>query len=626
MGSVRGVGMRRANFNCRHAKPLSRGIAASWGFTLVEVLIAVALAAMLLAVLVPVFFLSSRLNSIDRTRTVGLNVAQSRLEAIRTLPYVQVSTATLNALESNTTDSRDARFDGPWKHPGDSAKVYHVAYSVTPVTNRDYKYVTVTVRWDGAPTSGQPVILRTAVYSRPFSPDAVGLRVYSPNETGKDPSVPFHTTPLTGRVTVDPIDAPSVDHVDFIVTADNGSKIAEGTVDNYQEGELNFPRLQYEWTWEGSTTAADGNYMFTATAVGKDAAYTGDMWQRPVKLDCYKNPDPPQWATEGLTAGASAIRVTWSPISSGDLRCYVVERQRVDDTDGSSSTYFHDLPPWSTTLIDRRSLEAGVAYKYRVQSQDLSDLTSKWSSWTNEAASAVPLIPGGSATQAPPPVSSLGAAQTTSIVAGQTTNDRQIALTWPPSAGEAGGGVAYYFVYRSQLNPVTDYVDAGTDWSSPIHVVKIPPPFAPYTWGDTSVEWRGQYEYSVSVADASLNESSRTRSLSVPVDLTTGLWTLTVHANATASLIPKGQKWYALFSFLSVEGGVVYPQPWGITQNSNKLYVNGTKGYSQDLTVFGRYLVTAYYYVNSTGVLVGSITEMVDLANRRDMTFMYQGQ
>ena len=594
---------------------------------MVELLVTIIIAAIFFAALVPVFVMASRQNSIDRTRTVAMNIAQSRVEAIRSLPYDLVTTGTptvegMNLIqrEDDSSDSRDMRFDGPWKSGDRSAKVYRVAYAVTDSPNgQDYKFVTVTVTWDGAPTTGKPVILRTAVYRRPYSTGAVGLKIFTdqdptPQEVNGLPV--FDTTPVKGQVTVDPLYAANVSHVSFFVTANNGAdSIADGSVDNYAEDDLRFPLLSYVWPWEGSTDAPDGDYTFSAVAVMKDG--TSQMWQKHLTLDCGKNPDPPQWAAVPY-AGAAAIMVTWSPTSAGDLRNYVVERQRVVDTDGTSSVYFNDLPPWSTTLIDRRSLATGVAYKYRVMAYDESGNPSTWSLWTNEVPDTQPVMLAGSSSEPPNMVASVGAQQVSAIVNGAETWQKRVDVTWLATTGATG--VSYYFVYRSRLDDAT-YSDTGTGRSSPLYVVQASASKTSYSWDDASVEWRGLYTYSISAADSALDESARVESPSVSVLLTTGQYNLTVTPKALSSINTK--QWYALFSFVSLDTGDVYPKPWGISQPNPKVWV-GTKSYTQMLDVFGRYKVTVYYY--SSQSFVGSMSTIVDLADQRLVTFTWTGQ
>ncbi len=483
-----------------------------------------------------------------------------------------------------------------------------------------YKIVTVIVTLHGPLTSDEvqralhgdlpkTVLLKTAIYRQAYGPDATGLRVYTDAQPSGTQT--FSTGPLKARVTISSVDAPNVDYVRFIVYANNGSQIAGTTVSNYPSSDSRFPALVYEWQWTDSLQAPDGAYTFAAVAVAAGSQQTGAMWQKPIYLD-HKIPDAPKWATNGVVAGANAVMVTWQSAQAGDLRCYEVQR-----TASTGSTTFDNLPRWSTTLVDRRQLQAGVTYSYVVRAWDDAGQAGPWS----EPITATPTSAAGSA---PAATGGVTASQVIGKAGDESTRQRAVSLGWPASVDDHDGGtVAYYLVYRRQVDPVTTFVDAGVDWSSPLKVIAVTTRYGTYSTADASVDWRSLYEFSVTTVDAALYESGRTAAVPVEVLLPTGTFYLTVRATADPSLIPRRQKWYVRLSIVSLDTGEVYPKPWGITQIDDKLYVNGTKPYVQTLTIFGRYQVVASFYDNN-GTFKGTSSVFVDLAETREATVPYQ--
>jgi prepilin-type N-terminal cleavage/methylation domain-containing protein len=610
------------------------------GVTLVELLVTIFVSALFFAAIIPVFVMASKSSSVDRARVTATNIAQSRIEAIRSLPYEQIldqddpnpdDLTTLGELEDAalTSDAFDLRFDGPWKSDPD-AKRYQVTYSVDEVLDtaaggaQHYKIVTVNVTWDGAPLVGKPVVLKTAIYRQATAPDVVSLKVFSteqpdPVEQPTTGALTFWSDPIIARVTIRLNEAADVDYVRFIVYADNGSQIAGGTVSNNPSGET--PRTQYQWEWTESSEASDGPYTVAAVAVAQGTVQTGGLLTQPIYLDDpEEKPDAPKWAANAVVAGAGSVMLTWETVAAGDLAHYQVERHKAGDATVDAT--FTNLPPWSTTLIDRRNLTAGQPYEYYVyaveKSGEAGDVSQKSPQVTPRAAPSVtdPPAPGLAA-----PVS-LSAAQGFETPLDDATRLRQVQLGWPASGiVDAGGTVMYYFVYRNQLVPSTTYVDAGIDWSSPVAVLPADAS-TDYSTVDGTVAWRGTYQYSVTAVDADLRESAETVASPVQVLLPTGTFYLSVYATADQALVGKRKTWTCRVSIVSLDTGEVYPKPWGITPMEDNIKVNGS-AYVQELTTFGRYQVVVSFY-GASKEYKGTSSGFVDLAEAREIWVDYQ--
>ena len=148
------------------------------GVTLVELLVTIILASIFFAAMVPVFVLASRAGGFDRARVVALNIAQSRIEAIRSMPYDSIDANTLATLEgyARSNPKFDPRFDGAWKDdsPGKTYTVTYEAPEIIPAGMTSdyphrYRMVTVTVTWNAAGNE-KKVVLKTAVYRQTSGP------------------------------------------------------------------------------------------------------------------------------------------------------------------------------------------------------------------------------------------------------------------------------------------------------------------------------------------------------------------------------------------------------------------------------------------------------------------------
>jgi len=116
--------------------PSSSRPARQRGFSLIELLVTVVVAAIIFAAMVPVFASALKKTSGDNLRVTSANIAQDRLEKFRALSYPSIT--------PNPTGSAFATT----YTPAGSSKAYTVSYLVADHTS--YKDVAVTVTWAGS--------------------------------------------------------------------------------------------------------------------------------------------------------------------------------------------------------------------------------------------------------------------------------------------------------------------------------------------------------------------------------------------------------------------------------------------------------------------------------------------
>jgi prepilin-type N-terminal cleavage/methylation domain-containing protein len=153
---------------------VNRARQAARGFSMIELLVTVLLAGIIFAAMVPVFAGALKATSRDNLRVTATNFAQDRIEKIRMLSYLDIS--------SNLADPAyvETFAGGQLKStftPAGGGKTYTATYDVAPaplvadpqtgVMTSPYKIITVTVTWPGP---GSPYITKTVV-TNPTSVD-----------------------------------------------------------------------------------------------------------------------------------------------------------------------------------------------------------------------------------------------------------------------------------------------------------------------------------------------------------------------------------------------------------------------------------------------------------------------
>jgi len=122
------------------------------GFTLVELLVTIIIAAIVFAAMVPFIANALSRTAEDQVRVDANNIAQDRIEQIRLLDFAQITAADLNYSPSPTTNPfGDGRFGPTYTLYGQS-RPYTVKYLVTPtpLPTSLQKYIKVTVSKPGS--------------------------------------------------------------------------------------------------------------------------------------------------------------------------------------------------------------------------------------------------------------------------------------------------------------------------------------------------------------------------------------------------------------------------------------------------------------------------------------------
>jgi prepilin-type N-terminal cleavage/methylation domain-containing protein len=191
------------------------------GFSMVELMVAVVIASIVFAAMVPFFANALKRTSEDELRVDSTNIAQDRIEQIRLLGYADVTVPNLTAVD---TSFGDGRFGPTYTMIGET-RPYTVTYEVTPADaggDVPQKVVTVHVtRDDGfvttahtiiknpaaglsTSTDAEPIDLTMTVYfdnaSYVKSPGVVIRRVRT-NVTPNATTTPAPSTPWTSGAT-----------------------------------------------------------------------------------------------------------------------------------------------------------------------------------------------------------------------------------------------------------------------------------------------------------------------------------------------------------------------------------------------------------------------------------------
>jgi prepilin-type N-terminal cleavage/methylation domain-containing protein len=164
------------------------------GFSMIELLVTVLLAGIIFAAMVPVFAGALKKTSEDNFRVTATNIAQDRVEKIRTLDFIDITEGNLNnpAFADNEFGTSFVTVNG---------KSYNVeSYVVTPAPK--YKTITVTVSWSAAAsdsTTVQTVVMDPAAETVGSSP--------TPSATPSPNSTTGTTYTLVVSVTDNDVDA-----------------------------------------------------------------------------------------------------------------------------------------------------------------------------------------------------------------------------------------------------------------------------------------------------------------------------------------------------------------------------------------------------------------------------------
>lgn len=412
------------------------------GFTLMELLVTIVLAAIVFLAMVPLFVQAQQANASDTFRNIALNIAQEKIEKIRSLDYDSVAADKLHP--TTTSNLYNASFAGGQfgstevSYSGAAnPRTFSIDYTVTPVTDAVgkelYKKVIVDVYWV-APPKVKHAILETLVY-RQYAGPTINTFSESPlqfvPETG-DWFIP--STPVTLTAKMDPNDIATTGSVTIKVLDHKGIEVFSKTV-AHNWGTPGDPTNSgtYTTTWS-PVGYVDGTYTFTAQAVSGNAAgtateYAGLPWSKDWALET-----GPPTAPTGLTATplASSIVITWTPSKASDIDHYVLYRN-VDDATQPATPYVASLSPTlATSGYPDTAVSLGHTYYYWLVAVDLT------------AAGPASAVASAHLT---PPSDTTPPSNPTNLTATSLGGRVEIDLAWTASTDNVG--VDHYRVYRS---------------------------------------------------------------------------------------------------------------------------------------------------------------------------------
>jgi len=467
------------------------------GFSFVELLVTIIIAAIAFAAVVPLFVSAQQLNAADLFRQAALNAAQGRIEQIRSLDFASIETTTLASTLETTAPVTNS-----------STRQLTVGYAVTNKPsdiNTKYKVVTVTVSWTAPPNPVKPVVLQTIVYRQYAGPTLSTFwtipAISQNGQLGDDhlTTVKFNaipTTPWTGQRTKSVL---------FQVWDTGGKLVTAQLVYNTSiPGQSNpngsapygfdsSTKNTFWWNWD-STGAMDGTYSASATAAAASTgSYLGPTTSFFFKLSRGITTAAPFGLT--ITPGATQASLTWVAVSGATG--YKVYRST------SAGGPFSLVASTTLAMYNDTGLPSSTNYWYEVSS-------------TTTGAESARCAPVGTKTldastdTTAPSVPTWGSPAITHDVAGTGV----IELKWNAST-DTGSGLGDYRIWRSDSASGTFAVIAT--WTNLNNLV----------YDDTVGSGVTRYYY-ITARDVVLNESAANTTQSATTATTTTAYTLTI--------------------------------------------------------------------------------------------------
>jgi type II secretory pathway pseudopilin PulG len=439
------------------------------GFSLVELMVTIIIATVAFAALVPVFVQAEQKSSADRMRNLALNLAQDKIERVRSLSYSVITAANLHANGSNVgtqfgsaspTDKLNPVTNTivPVNLDNNGSRQLIIHYGVRDATGTTditaYKVVTVTVWWTGNPAPVKPVVLSTEVYGQYAGPQLIAPLVVSPSPDANDWITQKGLTSVAFSATVNSAQAGNTWGVSFVVSDPSGG------LKSVALSGVKVTGTQWSATWT-MTTVPDGYYIVSATAYAFNADGTAGVAGNTLTRDVRLERDPPGPVALTALAGDGSVNLSWDLLSSDEVVSYRVFRSDLPGQEVAPPIKeVDDL----TNCYRDTSVVNGKTYYYKVIAVDVNgNLLSLSDPTVTERPAAPAAIPN----PAYPP-----AVQVTSA----SYSAQSIPLMWSSAVGVAG-----YYVYR----------DGGAD---PVHYVKQP---EATTWTDSDVDWGTTYAYTI---------------------------------------------------------------------------------------------------------------------------------
>jgi prepilin-type N-terminal cleavage/methylation domain-containing protein len=459
------------------------------GFSFIELLVTIVIAAIVFAAMVPVFVMAAKKSGQDNSRNVAVNIAQGRLEKIRGLQYDQIL-ADSTHLNSATFANGQFGTDYLYNNAGGS-KTYWVDYGVSlyPSTavagKEDYKQVQVRVSWAAsraAITAQNSVTLRTIIYKQYAGPMIIGPpRIVAPtlvNKTRLDGGAVGCVTnrAMTIEVDVDPNKLPTTLKVIVGIYSATGELIEQvPDAQVVRFGALN----QWRATWTAPSTVNDGAYVVRAVAMST-TRYLGNNASTEFQLEL----GPPD-DVSGLAAtpGDGLAELDWVRPTAADLDHYEIYRSLTstfgaDPIEGDWVIVGYTDPQPDGVV----ALTNGQLYSYKVVAVDIFGQKS------SGAVTSVTPTPPPDATSPYPPGNLLWSASGLTIT-----------LSWNASPGDVltgtVSGLGDYCLYQA--------TSAVGPWTEIWHGAAIIQPVTHTAYGQTMY-------YKVTAKDLALNESAST--------------------------------------------------------------------------------------------------------------------
>lgn len=344
------------------------------GFSLVELLVTIIIAAIAFGAMVPVFVQAAKSGSQDKARVVALNMAQQALEGARRMTFEQVVSATWTQDEETASGSKTFTVERTVVDQDASATDSRIVS----------KQVTAEVSWD-RPSPGGSITVKTVLYRQFAGPQIVDFTVApwdAENEWITDSTVELTATiSAVDQESMAPVTVGGVTltgYVQFMITSVSGVVVPTIQVPYNAADPTNYKAT---WLVPGGDGVGDGYWTFKAVAFSAQK-YPGNSWEFAKRVES----GPAATVTNLLaTPGDTWVALTWSPSVSNDLAYYEVSRSVVESiaTDGTITLVdgtrtliaggppAEGVTPFLATGFTDTGLTKDVTYAYEVYAVDL---------------------------------------------------------------------------------------------------------------------------------------------------------------------------------------------------------------------------------------------------------------
>ena len=460
------------------------------GFSLIELLVSIIIAGFVFAAMVPLFLGAEQKSAGDQMREIANNLAQDRMEKIRSLPYNQITMTNLTS-----TTYAGGEFGTSWTAlTGVAPKVFTIGYTLNPAaggaatsgSSADHLQVTVQVYWTGNPKTVKTVQLDTVI-SKQFAGPAINSFIMTPTDSGTHLTITGEPITMTAVVPASSVSGMSSNgYVQFNITP-LGTGITPPSPIKVSFSSSTSGNTTYSGTWNPATASyPDGQYALTAQAFST----TGDPGH-PVQQTLALNLSAAPPEVGGLVAypGDGRVVLQWGACPSTDFDHYEVWR-------GGSSGAETFLLSLTANGYTNTGLTNDDDYYYTVYAVDTTGHKSPVSLEAKVTPTSLPY-------DIPPttPGSFAGVASTNTAV-----------LSWTAST-DPDNGVAGYYIYRDGSSTPYATVPSGSLGMT-----------------DT-MGWATTHTYMVRAYDTVGRRSPRTSTVSVTTGVRPGPFVLTVSRN-----------------------------------------------------------------------------------------------